>query len=75
MHGRVEPGPCESPRHPGEVVERAGRRECNRCKTIVARERREAVRAGLAERVETLRGLGGLAAEVADWIDENVRVA
>ena len=75
-HGRVVRDPyCTSPRHPDEPIERRPNGDCNRCKTIVARERREAVRAGLAERVEMLRGMDGLAAEIADWIDENVRVA
>ena len=67
---------CESDRHPEVVVRRAHKHnDCPKCKIMVARERRERVRAGLAERIEILRGMEGAAAEIADWIDENVRVA
>ena len=67
---------CASERHPGETRERKGKNnECPVCKTIAARERRERVRAGLTERIERLRALGGEAAEVADWIEANVRIA
>ena len=59
-----------------EPVERKGKNnECPVCKTATARRRRERVRAGLDERIEVLRALGGEAAEVADWIEQNVRVA
>lgn len=67
---------CESDRHPGEKHERKGKNnECPRCKVLAARERRAAVREGLDERVEELRAMGGRAAEIADWIENHVRIA
>lgn len=67
---------CASDRHPGETFERKGKNnDCPRCKVLRAREKRVKVRAGLTERIEVLRGLGDEAAEIADWIEGNVRVA
>lgn len=67
---------CENlENHPKPVRRQGARNECRVCKTKRATERRHEIRQGLAERLILLQQLGGDAAEIADWIEENVRVA
>lgn len=67
---------CESDKHPEVTVRRRFKHnDCPKCKVLRAAERRAETRQELADKIEVLRGMGGLAAEIGEWIDENVRVA